>query len=140
LKTCSHAHAASPNDFSPTMRELPLSVWNARRSVVISARSSGATASCVLAERAGLDDLARLLEEDLAHLVVVLEVLDQRDRRHRLERHRRADRREAGRLGRRRDEVDERLRELAARAGDVGVVARRAERFLRVQHGGGERG
>ena len=86
-----------------------------------------------------LDDLARFLEEDLAHLVVVLEVLDQRDRRHRRERHRRADRREAGRLGRRRDEIDERFGQLAARAGEIDRIARLAERVLRLQDGGGER-
>ena len=86
-----------------------------------------------------LDHLARFLEEDLAHLVVVLEVLDELDRRHRRERHRRADRREPDRLGRCRDEVDERFRQLAARARDVLRAARLAERLLRLQHGGGKR-
>src|SRR5205085_3091839 len=37
------------------------------------------------------DHLARFLEEDVAHLVVVLEVADQGDRLHRRERHRLAD-------------------------------------------------
>ncbi len=32
---CSIPQAASPNSLRPTMRELPLSVWNARRNVVI---------------------------------------------------------------------------------------------------------
>ena len=41
LSNCSKAHAASPKSLSPTMRELPLRVWNARRSVVWSARLVG---------------------------------------------------------------------------------------------------
>ena len=41
LASCSMAHAASPNSLSPTMRELPLSVWKARRSVVPSPMSPG---------------------------------------------------------------------------------------------------
>ena len=41
LNICSIDHAASPNSLSPTMRELPLSVWNARRNVVCSLRSAG---------------------------------------------------------------------------------------------------
>ena len=36
LSTCSIDQAPSPNSVSPTMRELPLSVWNARRKVVSS--------------------------------------------------------------------------------------------------------
>ena len=37
------------------------------------------------------------------------------------------------------DEIDQRLRQLAARAGDVDRIARLDERVLRLQHGGGER-
>ncbi len=37
------AQAASPKSFSPTMRELPLSVWNARRKVVCSLRLPGSS-------------------------------------------------------------------------------------------------
>ena len=81
-----------------------------------------------------LDDLARFLEENLAHLLVVLVLADQRDRRHRLERRRRAHRREPGRLGRGRDEVDERLRELAARGRQRPGVFALADRLLRLQH------
>ena len=83
LKTCSPAQAASPKDFSPTMRELPLSVWKARRSgrqqLEVAGRRLQLRARC----RAPFDHLARFLEEDLAHLVVVLEVADQGDRLHR---------------------------------------------------------
>ena len=45
LSNCSMDHAASPNALSPTIRELPLSVWNARRNVVCSLRSPGSLAS-----------------------------------------------------------------------------------------------
>ena len=45
LSICSMAHPASPKSFRPTMRELPLSVWNARRKVVCSLKSPGVLAS-----------------------------------------------------------------------------------------------
>ena len=51
LSTCSIDQAASPKSFSPTMRELPLSVWNARRRVVCSLRSPGSPRSCSMAAR-----------------------------------------------------------------------------------------
>ncbi len=41
LSTCSMDQPASPNSVRPTIRELPLSVWKARRSVVSSFRSDG---------------------------------------------------------------------------------------------------
>ena len=93
------------------MRPLPLSVWKARRTVVRRPRSPGACCSCSHAACAPFDHLARFLEEDVAHLVVVLEVADQGDRLHR----RLAARGslmsvEARRLGRGGDEVDQRLR------------------------------
>ena len=56
------------------MRELPFSVWKARRSVVSSSMSSGASWQLGARGARRVDDLARFLEEDLAHLVVVLEV------------------------------------------------------------------
>ena len=49
--TCSRAQAASPNSFRPTIRELPLRVWNARRRVVISGISPGWVARLVSATR-----------------------------------------------------------------------------------------
>ena len=52
LYTCSPAQAAAPNSFSPTMRELPLSVWKARRRLVSCSRSAGASASAASAARA----------------------------------------------------------------------------------------
>ena len=45
LRTCSIDQPASPNSVNPTIRELPLSVWKARRSVVSSFRSVGLAAS-----------------------------------------------------------------------------------------------
>ena len=51
LSNCSIDHAASPNSFRPTMRELPLSVWNARRKVVCSLRSPGSERSVWIAAR-----------------------------------------------------------------------------------------
>src|SRR4029077_6634102 len=87
-----------------------------------------------------LDNLARFLEEDLAHLVIVLEVLDQRDRRHLLERDRRADDRKARWLGRGGDEIDQRLGELAAGARERIGIGRPGERALRFQDGGGKPG
>ena len=47
LMVCSIAQAASPNSVNPTMRELPLSVWKARRSVVKLSRSSGLSRNVV---------------------------------------------------------------------------------------------
>ncbi|MPN36242.1 hypothetical protein SDC9_183751 [bioreactor metagenome] len=49
LSICSMAQPASPNSSSPTMRELPLSVWNARRSVVCSLRLPGSSAKTLRA-------------------------------------------------------------------------------------------
>ena len=51
LSTCSSDQAASPNSVSPTMRELPLSVWKARRRIVSSAMSAGCAASASMAAR-----------------------------------------------------------------------------------------
>ena len=45
LIICSIDQAASPKSFRPTMRELPLSVWKALRSVVCSLRSPGSETS-----------------------------------------------------------------------------------------------
>ena len=94
----------------------------------------------------GGEHLARLLEEDLAHLVV----LRQRRAgagRHEVEPHRRADapahRRRPGfepdRVGRGRDEVGQRLGQLAARRRFVAVVVGEFERLLRFGNGRGQR-
>ena len=87
-----------------------------------------------------LDHLARFLEEDAAHLVVVLEIADQGDRLHRRERHRLAHRLEPHRLGRGSDEIDQRFGEFAARGRHLDrVVGGLDDRFLRLQHGRGQR-
>ena len=52
LYNCSQAHAASPKSFRPTMRELPLSVWNARRTVEIDSKCCGSSASLAKLSRA----------------------------------------------------------------------------------------
>jgi hypothetical protein len=89
--------------------------------------------------RAG-DHLARFLEEDLAHLLVVLEIADQDDRLHRRLGLVLGDRGEPGRFGRRGDEVDERFRQLASRRRHLAQVAGGVEqRFLCLQHRGRQR-
>ena len=45
LYNCSQAQAASPKSFRPTMRELPLRVWNARRTVEMDSKCCGSSAS-----------------------------------------------------------------------------------------------
>ena len=52
LSTCSIDQPASPNSVRPTILELPLSVWKARRKVVSSPRSDGFAASVLSAARA----------------------------------------------------------------------------------------
>jgi hypothetical protein len=86
------------------------------------------------------DHFARFLEEDPAHLVVVLEVAHERDRLHRRrKRHRLADHVETRGLGRGGDEVDQRFRQLAARRRHFRQVAGGGEdRLLRFQHRGGQ--
>ena len=63
------------------MRELPLSVWKARRTVGQQAEVAGRLLQLPARGLRVAEHLARFLEEDLAHLVVVLEVADRRDRR-----------------------------------------------------------
>ena len=52
LYCCSQIQAAAPKECRPTMRELPLSVWNARRSVVRRPRSAGSARSSTSASSA----------------------------------------------------------------------------------------
>jgi hypothetical protein len=67
--TCSHCQAISPSSMSPTMRPLPLSVWNPLRMVVRVLAIVRRCAACeILRDRA--DDLGRFLEEDLEQLLV----------------------------------------------------------------------
>ena len=92
--------------------------------------------------------LARFLEEDLAHLVVLGQLgLDERGCG-RLQRHRRGPRRrrrrcrqyiKRGRLGRRSDKVDQGFGQLIACRGHRGGIGRVDQRLLRLLHGGGER-
>ncbi len=51
FSSCSSDHPASPNSFSPTMRELPLSVWKARRNEVCSLNSPGSSFNASIAAK-----------------------------------------------------------------------------------------
>ena len=87
-----------------------------------------------------MQNLARFLEEDLAHLVVFGQV-----DRHRpadavgLGSQRRRSRFQAYKPGSGGDEVDQRLGQLLAGNGEVGSACRALDGVARFQHGGGER-
>ena len=51
FSSCSYDQAASPNSLSPTILELPLSVWKARRKMVCCARSEGSPAKAPIAAK-----------------------------------------------------------------------------------------